>query len=176
MNAIFHHLWSQEVREYKIDKELGQVVALVRVGVIIPGKTVVETFPDGHRVETRYDEMKVIKDQFGGSDIKKYDRGPNQGKVIDLADDCKSAATDGMKKCMTLYGLGRKVYEPREIIDEFAGMTEEEIRLRPLTLRTEKLSWDFEKTKEWFENNSNKPLMKCQEVDIKILIPKLPKL
>jgi hypothetical protein len=177
MNDIFGHLWSQEVREYKMDFDKGQIVALIRVSVKKPGMTVIETFPDGRRVETRFDEMVVIKDQFGSSELKKFSEGKNAGKYMDLGDDCKSAATDGMKKCCSLLGICRDVYEPREIVDELAGLDEVDVKIRPVTLRLEKygMNWTKEQTIEWIEKALGKSLDKVYESDIVTTLPKLMK-
>ena len=169
MNNIFGHLWSQEVVDYKIDEKLGQIVAKVRITVSLPSKKVVEKYPDGRIIETTYEGLKVVKEQFGGSDIKKMKA---TGAVTDLADDCKAAATDGMKKCMTLLGLAREIYGPREVIDEFAGMTTEEIKLRPIIKRT---GWDVEKAKAWYEEVSGKKVEKSYDVDVTMTLQKLPK-
>lgn len=171
-NNIFGYLWSQEVVDYKIDEKLGQVVAKVRVSVSLPSKKVIEKYPDGRIVETTYEGLKVVKEQFGGSDIKKFDKGPKSGNVIDLADDCKAAATDGMKKCFSLLGFARDVYGPREVMDEFAGMTPEEIKLRPIIQRT---GWDVTKAKKWYEETSGKTVDKSFDVDITLTLQKLPK-
>lgn len=49
----------------------------------------------------------VSKQQFGGVDIKFYkdDRGP-----ISIGDDLKSATSDCIKKCATLFGVGLHLY------------------------------------------------------------------
>jgi hypothetical protein len=177
MNSIFNHLWSQEVREFKMDFERNQVVALIRVSVKKPGMTVVETFPDGRRVETRYDEMEVIKDQFGSSELKKYSEGKNLGKYMDLGDDCKSAATDGFKKCCSLLGICRDVYEPREVVDELEGLDEVDVKIRPVTLRLEKydVKWSKDETVKWIEKTLGKSLNEVYEADVTTTLPKLMK-
>jgi hypothetical protein len=177
MNSIFGHLWSQEVREYKMDFEKGQVVALIRVSVKKPGMTIIETFPDGRRVETRYDAMEVVKDQFGSSELKKYSEGDKQGKYIDLGDDCKSATTDGFKKCCSTLGLCRDVYEPREVVDEFAGLDEVDVKIRSVVLRLEKydVKWSKEDTVKWIEKTLGKSLDQVYDSDVMTTLPKLMK-
>jgi len=49
----------------------------------------------------------VIKTQFGSSRIT---RNPETGTSISLADDFKAAATDSLKKCATLLGVGLSLY------------------------------------------------------------------
>lgn len=48
----------------------------------------------------------VTKMAFGGSNIT-IDR---QGQVVSLADDLKAAASDSLKKCATLLGVGLELY------------------------------------------------------------------
>lgn len=48
----------------------------------------------------------VVKMAFGGDTIKK----DSKGKVISLADDLKSAASDCLKKCATLLGVALELY------------------------------------------------------------------
>ena len=51
-------------------------------------------------VELRADD--VIKHAFGGSELTRT----REGKVVSIADDLKSAATDALKKAATLLGVG----------------------------------------------------------------------
>jgi len=107
-NALFLHLWNHEVVEQFLGE--GQVWAKCKVSVVVPGRTITERFPDGREVVTRIETVTVSKTQFGGSDIKKYGDGAKSGQVIDIADDLKSAATDGMKKCLSEFGFASDVY------------------------------------------------------------------
>ncbi len=49
----------------------------------------------------------IVKSQFGSSRITK---ARETGEVISLADDLKAAATDAIKKCATLMGVGLHLY------------------------------------------------------------------
>ncbi len=49
----------------------------------------------------------VVKTQFGSSSIT---RSKDGGALISLADDLKAAATDSLKKCATLLGVGLYLY------------------------------------------------------------------
>ena len=49
----------------------------------------------------------VVKSQFGSSQIT---RSRENGEPISLADDYKAAATDAVKKCATLLGVGLHLY------------------------------------------------------------------
>jgi len=48
----------------------------------------------------------VVKSAFGGSNITI----DSQGRVVSLADDLKSAASDSLKKCASLLGVGLELY------------------------------------------------------------------
>ena len=48
----------------------------------------------------------VVKSAFGGSNIT-IDKA---GRVVSLADDLKAAASDSLKKCATLLGVGLELY------------------------------------------------------------------
>jgi len=49
----------------------------------------------------------VLKTQFGSSAIT---RAKDDGGIVSLADDLKAAATDSLKKCATLLGVGLYLY------------------------------------------------------------------
>lgn len=49
----------------------------------------------------------VVKSQFGSSAIT---RAKDDGGIVSLADDLKAAATDSLKKCATLLGVGLYLY------------------------------------------------------------------
>jgi len=87
LNAIFGFNWSIEI----IDKKIGanQVYVQIRLKV---------RFGDG---------TEVCKDAFGGSDIK---RAKSNNLVIDIADDLKSAESDGLKKAASMLGIAWDVY------------------------------------------------------------------
>jgi len=112
-NAVFGHNWSYEIDEQSIGEN--QIWVKGRVSITIPGKTVIERFPDGREVTTHYEGYKIVKSQFGGSEIKKR---KDSNAVIDIGDDLKAASTDMMKKCLTLFGFGADIYGKREILEQ----------------------------------------------------------
>jgi hypothetical protein len=69
---------------------------------------------DDHRV---YDDevvvlgkltaQKIAKTQFGKSRITRRD---SDNSIVSLGDDLKAAATDSLKKCATLFGVGLHLY------------------------------------------------------------------
>ena len=174
-NALFSHLWSQEVKESTVDTENDQIFALVKISIHIPGRVVTVTNPDGSRVETRYESVTISKEQFGGSIIKRMKpKSGGKGPMVDLADDLKSATTDGMKKCFSLLGFARDIYGPRERPD-----TEEEVGPDPTYLkllgRGEKLGWDETTVNKWIVENSKKSLDQVTPTDYWELLGKIPK-
>lgn len=54
-------------------------------------------------LEARYDGTTVIRQQFGSQKIK---RSKATGMPLDIGFDLKGAATDAMKKCGSLIGIG----------------------------------------------------------------------
>ena len=49
---------------------------------------------------------ELVKQAFGGSEVTKT----RDGKIVSLADDLKSAATDALKKAATLLGVALQLY------------------------------------------------------------------
>lgn len=49
----------------------------------------------------------IVKSQFGSTRIT---RSRQSGEMVSLADDLKAAATDALKKCATLLGVGLHLY------------------------------------------------------------------
>jgi hypothetical protein len=90
LNVVFGFQWSFEVVEWRtLDEE-----------VIVEGKLTVE-LPNG---------KTIVKQQFGGADIKRFAGGKKQGMPISVADDLKAAASDALKKCASLLGIGLDLY------------------------------------------------------------------
>ena len=84
LNDSFEAAWSFEILEHKILENTDEVIVL---GKLTAGE--------------------VVKSQFGSSKIT---RAKESGDIISLADDLKAAATDGLKKCATMLGVGLHLY------------------------------------------------------------------
>jgi hypothetical protein len=82
LNQAFESLWSFEITAHEIHQD----------EVIVIGKLIAED---------------IVKTQFGSSRITK---ARETGEIVSLADDLKSAATDALKKCSTLLGVGLHLY------------------------------------------------------------------
>ncbi len=89
LNATFMFDWDSEIIEQIIDKEENQIAMKVRLTV---------RFADG---------KEVSKDAWGGSDIKRL---KDTKKMVDFADDLKSAESDGIKKAASMLGICWDVY------------------------------------------------------------------
>lgn len=87
LNEAFDGCWSFEIITHEILEE----------EVVVQGKL----SADG-----------VIKTQFGCSSITRAREG---GAIISLAADLKAAATDSLKKCATLLGVGLHLYGGQSI-------------------------------------------------------------
>lgn len=96
LNEIFGYAWSFEseiVSPWELIAKNKQI--------IVKGKLSAYT-PDG---------KQVIKEQFGSAEVKVYGEGnARQGEIIDVADDCKAAGSDALKKCASLFGIASDVY------------------------------------------------------------------
>ena len=90
LNATFFFNWDSEIVEQIIDREHNQIAMKVRLTV---------RFANGNEVK---------KDAWGGSDIK-WTKGQTK-KMIDFADDLKSAESDGIKKAASMLGICWDVY------------------------------------------------------------------
>lgn len=56
-------------------------------------------------------ERTVVRQQFGSQKPNRYSSGQNSGRIIDLGFDLKGAATDALKKCASLIGVGLSLHE-----------------------------------------------------------------
>ena len=84
LNAAFESEWSFSILEHRILEQTDEVLV---VGQLRAGN--------------------VVKTQFGSSRIT---RARESGEPMSLADDYKAAATDAIKKCASLLGVGLHLY------------------------------------------------------------------
>lgn len=75
--------WQFNVLHFAVDREADEVVALGELKAYVNGQW-------------------ISRQQFGGQKIKRK----KDGTINNLADDHKGAATDAMKKCASLFGVG----------------------------------------------------------------------
>jgi hypothetical protein len=90
LNLVFGFNWDFEVMDKQILED----------EVIVEAKLTVRT-PGG---------QTIVKTQFGGADIKRHTSGAKSGKPLSIADDYKAAASDALKKCASLLGIGLDLY------------------------------------------------------------------
>jgi len=86
LNNAFNIDWSFTIQEWKI----------IDQDIIVLG---------------RLSGKGIVKDAFGGSRVT---LNKDTNKVIDLGADIKAAATDALKKCATLFGVGLHLYQKDE--------------------------------------------------------------
>src|SRR5688500_4521568 len=101
LNMVFGFNWDFEV----VDKQM------LEDEVIVEAKLTVRT-PAG---------QTIVKTQFGGADIKRHASGARSGRPLSIADDYKAAASDALKKCASLLGIGLDLYgrdRPEELDEE----------------------------------------------------------
>lgn len=91
LNRIFNYRWNFEVEQEVVGKEQ----------IYVRGKL------------TGYDPQTgtwISKTQYGGSEIKRFVTGLKVGLTMDIANDLKSAASDSLKKCASLFGVAKDVF------------------------------------------------------------------
>lgn len=86
--------WSFEVKQHGYNEEADELWVLGELRVVMPTTTAC-----------------ISKQQFGSQKPNRYSGGKNEGKVIDLGFDLKGAATDALKKCASLIGVGLYLHE-----------------------------------------------------------------
>src|SRR5438552_7710042 len=90
LNVVFGFNWDFEIRDKQILDD--EVIVEARLTVRTPGG------------------QTIVKTQFGGADIKRHASGPRSGRPLSIADDYKAAASDALKKCTSLLGIGLDLY------------------------------------------------------------------
>ncbi|MDQ6694304.1 MAG: RAD52 family DNA repair protein, partial [Chloroflexota bacterium] len=101
LNLVFGFNWDFEV----VDKQI------LEDEVVVEARLTVRT-PAG---------QTIVKTQFGGADIKRHSSGTRGGKPLSIADDLKAAASDALKKCASLLGIGLDLYGRDRVDDEEPG-------------------------------------------------------
>ena len=151
LNALFGHYWDLEVLNHEIEWKIKQVWVLVKLTV------------------KGSDGISVSKTSFGSSDIKFYKERPDV--PLDIADDLKSAVTDGMKKAATMLGIAADVYGQRETIEK-TGTTKSQ--LDALYKVGEKQGMTKEQVDEFFDKETEgKSPTEVEQIVILGLIQKL---
>jgi hypothetical protein len=92
--------WSEEC------EDVGAIETLLKAKQIVVKVRLTIQFADG---------SFVMREQFGGSEVKCYKdtHKTKPGQPMDLGNDYKSAASDGIKKCASLLGIAQDVFEPK---------------------------------------------------------------
>lgn len=82
LNRICGHNWDFEVLRERMDED--QITVLGRLTI-------------------RIGQHEIVKSQYGGSDVK---RSAKDNAPLSVGDDFKSAASDALKKCAQMVGIG----------------------------------------------------------------------
>lgn len=188
-NDAFGFLWSYEIPDQFAEDN--QIVVKGRWSLQIPGRTVTKKYPDGSEETIRFDGLKIVKEQFGSSEVKKYasdifekDRRGNtvkdasgksviryhKGDVIDLGDDYKGAGTDAMKKCGSQLGMFSDIYGPREQEEE-AGPTE--VQMSAFHKRASDVGMSEEAADKWGEEQLGKKVGEASQQELLGLVADL---
>lgn len=99
------------------------------------GKTIYETYFDNY---TQKEKKKAVK-------VKKLDDFTNAPLPLDFGNDMKSAVSDCLKKCASLFGIAADVYEADEFVEitisgsetEKAKVTDKKIKQAKKTLEAQ---------------------------------------
>jgi len=94
LNELFGLNWDFEI--------LGETVIGDPPRHIVAKCRLVVRFPSG---------MAVVKTQFGGAEIKLLTSGEGE---VDVGNDFKAAATDGLKKCASMLGICSDIFSDEE--------------------------------------------------------------
>ena len=110
LNLVFGFNWDFEI----VDKQMldDEVIVEARLTVRTPGG------------------QTIVKTQFGGAEIKRHASGAKSGRPLSIADDYKAAASDALKKCASLLGIGLDLYG-RDRVDEVSENPHAPVDSRP---------------------------------------------
>lgn len=121
LDRVFGLWWSEECSSLTTPSEVlqtSQVVVHVRIVVRNPANGQIVVFRDG----------------YGSSEVKRYSKDSGQhkqGDPIDIGNDFKAAAADGLKKAASHFGIASDIYEPRV-----------QLKVDNAKLRTAKISYE----------------------------------
>ena len=156
-NDLFAHCWSFHIHEQGIDNNHAWVRGSVTVTT--PAKVIEIERPDGTIERRKTEGMTITKHQYGGHEIAKDSKTKQD---LDKGDSLKAAATDCLKKCLTLFGIAADVYGSKEEkklrLAEAQVEQERETKFRAIYNVGSEMGWDEARVKEWVASTLNKPL------------------
>lgn len=85
LNTLCRFDWDFEVMRERLDED--QVTVLGRLTIRVAG-------------------LVIVKSQYGEGEVERYGGGPNAGKPLSVGNAFKGAASDSLKKCASLLGIG----------------------------------------------------------------------
>jgi len=132
LNLVFRHQWDFEILDHEVLDKIKEIWVKGKLTVV--GE----------------DGAVVTKTQFGGSAIKYNQEGT---KIIDLADDLKSASSDCLKKCATLLGFAWDVYSGSR--EALTGAGPSTSQLLAFYKRGEAAGMDKDALDDWFTKQTD---------------------
>lgn len=188
LNEAFGLLWSARVKDSKYiegtknakgEKGPDQIVVLRELSIKIPGRTLITEYPDGTKETTVYNDFEIVKEQYGGQEVKRYAKDVvnrktsevtyHKGDFIDLANDYKGAATDGLKKDCLELGMFNDIYSRRG--GEEMGPTVQQ--LEALYFRGENAEMDKDAVDAWVVEETGKQVKDLEQIEVMGLISQL---
>lgn len=123
LNYVFGWCWDYQIIDKGNVEENGKVISVWVLGRL--------TIKDPQTMQPI-----LIKEQFGGADVKRK----RDGSLLDFANDLKASATDALKKCASAIGIAGDVYGANEfkeiaqdkVADKVVENTEDKTELRKL--------------------------------------------
>lgn len=162
LDSVFGFNWSFDIETSL--KEAFEIAKITKM-CVVKGKLTCRVKCDGEWIE-------LSKTQFGRSEVKfkmigvKPNRRPEvdeQGMpvLLDFGNDMKSAVSDALKKCASLFGIGADVYEASEFQEiELIGSQENSDREKLTADRVKKLSKEL-KVEQVIETPDEAQIRNC---------------
>ena len=182
-NEAFGFLWSHKVLDWKEIE--GHLVTLNELSIQIPTQTITEE-RNGVKVTKTVEGFTITKQQFGGHEIARYgsDTVDEKGKVthkagepVDIGNNLKASATDGLKKCGLELGAFLDVYHED---DEEDSRTQEgkasKVQIEAFYFKaSSRLGLNKEAADQWaLKSSVGKAPKDCSNLEIiSILIPRI---
>lgn len=163
MDSVFGFNW-----DFNVETGMGEAFEAAKVtgGCVLKCTLKGRVLVDGKWIE-------ISRTQFGRSEIKWQMEGPqgNRSKKrdditgfpipLDFGNDMKAAATDGFKKCASMFGVAQDVYESEEFQEiQITGSDEASVRTQATADKVAEARKIIKKQGEKVDAKATKPAAK----------------